>query len=201
MISRRRIHTLLTAAICVSLVSNCTTDGEGGGASPGMNNPAWMDPIATLTVPPSGISELTYSTGRAFHLDLHASMKGAVPVISVAIPEGTPLSLSTLQQDRLSILQADPGIVRWTTRIRYTQGAVVACPVSEPETGIWSWLLVAANVIAPWVNEYLTYRVAENYNAVAWYDRGNERIQRIDFLHRGAVADINSMTCEQLSAL
>jgi len=197
-----RMHKTVAALLASVALVGCATDGPDVPDIIQPSSPtAWMEPIGTLTIPPSSVNELTYNTGNAFHRDLHASMKGAVPVIVVAIPQGTPLALAALQQDRPSILQNDPGIVRWTTRIRYTQGAVVACPISPPESGIWSLLLLAANIAAPWVNQYLTYRPAENYHAVAWYDRGNERIERVEFIHRSAVANINSMSCEQLDEL
>jgi hypothetical protein len=162
---------------------------------------AWMDPVSTILIPPSNVSELTYGISNEFHRGLHASMKGNVPKISVRIPQQAPLTLASMQQNRASILENDPALVRWTTRIRYTEGTVVACPISRPESGIWSFLAVLANVAAPWVNEYVTYAPAESYHSVIWYDRANDRVERIEFLRRSAVTEIRTMTCQQLSAL
>ena len=161
---------------------------------------AWMDPVGTLMIPASAQNQLTYRQGESFHRDLHASMKGQTSPINVAIDAGTTVRLQDFSQTRNQILQTDNGLLRWTTRVKETGGAVMACSTTPPESGLWAVLAILADIAAGWVNEYLTYRPAENYHAVLFYDRGTDRVERVKFIARSGV-DINTLSCASAASL
>jgi hypothetical protein len=162
---------------------------------------AWQDPVATLTTQPSSQATLTYSDTSDFHRALNASMRGRVPVIAVSIPANRRLPLEQFTQDRSQLDRSAPGLVRWTARIRNTGGHIMAC--SDQETEVWAQLIpLIFQIAAPWVNDALTYRPANQYNAVAFVDSDDNRepVTQIKFVRRDA-HDIQALSCRDAHGL
>jgi hypothetical protein len=122
-------------------------------------------------------------------------MKGRVRVIRVKIAGGSEFPVAEFSMNRPSLLETDPGLVRWTKRIRDTGGEIIGCP-SQAESGIASILLqLFGEIAAKWVNDYVTYRPAEAYHAIVVYSRDTDQVEQVKFVLRSAV-NIETLDCE-----
>jgi hypothetical protein len=160
------------------------------------NHPAF-DPVRTFLIPESSQDRLTYSESNRFHRDLHASMKGEVSVITVTVPANITLPLEQFSQDRSQLDRSAPGLVRWTARIRDTNGHIMACFDTPDENGLWEIFGVIFRIIAPWINDAVTYRYANQYNAILYYNQNDTRepVREVRFIRRNE-HDIHSLTCQ-----
>lgn len=176
-------------AVCATsiLLAACSTP------SPTYSAASWQDPLGTLTLPASTDASLSYNSGNdSFHRRLHQSMKGAVPVISVDMGS-TVMTLDDINETPTRIVQNDPGLFRWVARTKLSGNQVMACQDREPE-GAWALFSLLVNFASPWVNEYIIYRDAREYNFVAFYDSETEVISSVKFIRKSAIAT-DDLTC------
>lgn len=194
------IRTTMAGLGVVSLaLAACETPSPNGGSTSTLAD--WQDPIGTLTLPASNIGEIKYgSGGDHFHRALHSSMKGNVDVIDVDMGDDARVNLDDIRQSRTSLMANDPGLLRWTTRINLSGGEIMACRNTPPESGLWALLALVSQIAAPWVNEWLAYRDAQDYHAVVFYDPVTEVISRTKFVHRAHI-DMSALTCDAASGL
>lgn len=158
-----------------------------------------LDPIQTLTVPASNDAALTYANSTDFDLQLHASMKGSTSPISVTVPAAAGLRLDDLTRSP-TISNNDERLGRWLYKIGQSDGRIFACADEEPETGFWTLLAILADIALPMVNDFLTYRPAENYHAVIFYDRASEAVRSVKMIRRASV-NADTLTCAAAKGL
>ena len=136
-----------------------------------------IDIAAKVNVEPSDNATIQYSESDQFDLSLLASMKGGVSPIDVIMNGFIPLSELDATKP---ITPSTPRIERWLWKIRESKGKVIAC--EEGARVIWIILVpIVIGLVADVIRDYVTYKLAENYNAKVFYNPGNEKVQRVEF--------------------
>ncbi len=190
---------LAACAALVSSASSCATTPPG--ASGFVQTPWGMlaEPIGTYMIPPSSQKTFTYASTDEFDRSLHASMKGNTTPITITVPASANLKRADLSGTEFTLGADDQRLKRWVYQVRQSGGNVYSC-TERPSESAWAILGMLVNLFMPAINEFLTYRPADAYHAVVFYDPASDRVMRVKMLLRSSVDGAN-LTCEQASAL
>jgi len=131
-----------------------------------------VDIVSTLTTLPSAQSEITYSQTDAFDSQLHASMKGAVPEITVTFADTVPTYVLLSQVPRRPSPDA-PQLVFWQAKVLNSGGSIAVCEKAPYESILAMLGSIFVNRLVEITDNWLTYRPARNYNSVLIVVRTN----------------------------
>jgi len=147
-----------------------------------------VDIAKKTNIQPSENDLIKYSETNQFDLDLLASMNGKVDPITVEMNGNlTRMELNNSQV----ITAATPRIERWLWKISHTEGQVIAC--KEGSRALLSIIIpIVIGLVADFIQDYVTYKPAKDYNAKIFYWVDTDIINRIVFYRR----DQSSFNCD-----
>lgn len=139
-----------------------------------------VDIAQKTSVSPSSNDLLTYSESDQFDLDLLASMKGKVDPITVQM---NGLITRTQLNKNQPITAATPRIERWLWKISHSEGEVIAC--KEGSRALLAIIIpIVIGLVADFIQDYVTYKPAKDYNSKIFYWADTEVINRVVFYRR-----------------
>jgi len=167
--------------IFVLFLSACNTLPKNNSKSGVFNIVNTIVDIANKTnIQPSENDIVKYSETNQFDLDLLASMNGKVDPITVEMNG----NLTRMELNNSQVISAEtPRIERWLWKISHTEGQVIAC--KEGSRALLAVIIpIVIGLVADFIQDYVTYKPAKDYNARIFYWVDTDIINRIVFYRR-----------------
>lgn len=142
--------------------------------------------LAALALTTSSKPQFDYFETDQFDLQLHASMKGAVPTIKTPVPDTDKLTVTELEASTTPRPDS-PRLAFWLAKIRASGGQNLICEEATrggAESAL-AWML--ANMATDWLKDWLTYKPAEAYHAKVFVrpmTGGDYEVVRTEFVLR-----------------
>lgn len=152
---------------------------------------AGTDLASTAFAKPEPRRNFDYAETDQFDLQLSSSLGAGLNKVTVNVA-GDDMLLDDIAAQTVAAADSER-IVFWITRIRDTGGESLACPLEATRTlDLAGW---AVQLGAAYLEDWLIYKPAANYNVRVMYDKemSGEPIRSFEFLPRSA----EPLTCRR----
>lgn len=151
---------------------------------------AGTDLASTAFAKPEPRRNFEYAETDAFDLQLSSSLGAGLNLVTATVA-GDDMRLEAIASQTVAAADSER-IVFWVSRIRDTGGESLACPVEATRSlDIAGW---AVQLGAAYLEDWLIYKPAANYNVRVMYDKEamGEPIRSFQFVPRSA----GPLTCK-----
>lgn len=132
---------------------------------------------------PEPSPEFSYTEKRAFDMQLHESLKAAIPTVNVQVS-------GAFTRDRVP-----ERLSQWLNAVQKSGGAVRYCAMEPSDRSLFSLLGVVLQ-LGKKVDKWMLYRPAANYDALLVTDASQGKVLNAVFTERGAVKNCPEGTRE-----